>query len=78
MKILIAPDKFKGSCTAVAASGAIARGLRGAWPEAELRPIADGGEGFAEAVRTSLGRRVGNAESNGPDLAHGGRALPLG
>lgn len=56
MKILIAPDKFKGSLTATAAAEAIADGFRRAWPEAEtsLLPIADGGEGFAEAFGTAL------------------------
>jgi glycerate kinase len=57
MRVLIAPDKFKGSLSAAAAAEAIARGWRAAWPEAEiaLAPIADGGEGFAEALCTALG-----------------------
>ena len=57
MRVLIAPDKFKGSLSAAAAAQAIARGLRAAWPEAvlTLAPIADGGEGFAEALATALG-----------------------
>ena len=52
MKILVAPDKFKGSLTAVEAGVAITRGLRAVWPDAEITsaPIADGGEGFAEAL----------------------------
>jgi glycerate kinase len=57
MKVLIAPDKFKGSLSATAAAEATARGLRSAIPDAavELAPIADGGEGFAEALSTALG-----------------------
>ncbi len=57
MKILVAPDKFKGSLSAVAAVAAITRGLRAVWPEAEITgaPIADGGEGFAEALGQALG-----------------------
>ncbi len=56
MKILIAPDKFKGSLSAAAAAEAIAAGFRRAWPEAELSllPIADGGEGFAETFCAAL------------------------
>lgn len=56
MKILVAPDKFKGSLSAVAAAEAIAVGLRHTWPQAEIShaPIADGGEGFADALRGSL------------------------
>ena len=56
-RILIAPDKFKGSLTALAAADAIARGIKAACPEAKLvsRPIADGGEGTAEALGAALG-----------------------
>lgn len=57
MRILIAPDKFKGSLSASAAAEAMARGFRSVWPDAELdvAPIADGGEGFADALHTALG-----------------------
>jgi glycerate kinase len=57
VRILIAPDKFKGSLSAAQAAEAIARGLRAAWPDsqADLSPIADGGEGFAEALAVALG-----------------------
>jgi glycerate kinase len=56
VKILVAPDKFKGSLSAVAAAEAIAAGLQRTWPEAEISqaPIADGGEGFADALRQAL------------------------
>jgi glycerate 2-kinase len=57
MRILIAPDKFKGSISAAVAAQAIADGLRESLPNAEcvLAPIADGGEGFAEAMCLALG-----------------------
>lgn len=57
IKVLVAPDKFKGSLTAAAAAGAIARGWREAWEDCELTlaPIADGGEGFAEIFQTAMG-----------------------
>ncbi len=57
MKILVAPDKFKGSLSAVAAVAAITRGWRAVYPDAtiEAAPIADGGEGFAEALCLALG-----------------------
>lgn len=48
MKILIACDKFKGSLSAQDACEAIAAGLPD--HECELCPIADGGEGFVEAL----------------------------
>lgn len=57
MKLLIAPDKFKGSISAATAAQAIADGWREANPDAQctLAPIADGGEGFAEAMCVALG-----------------------
>ena len=52
MKIVIAPDKFKGSLPAAEVAGAIAAGLRDEWPEAELVtvPVADGGDGTVDAA----------------------------
>ncbi|MBK1828049.1 glycerate kinase [Haloferula rosea] len=55
-RILIAPDKFKGSLTAIEAANSIAEGVRRIDPLAEfdLCPIADGGEGFMEAVAKAM------------------------
>jgi len=52
MKVLVAPDKFKGSLTAVQAAEHIARGVVAARPDADVirQPIADGGEGTVDAV----------------------------
>lgn len=52
MKVLVAPDKFKGSLTAVEAAEHIARGIRRALPHADVhcQPVADGGEGTVDAV----------------------------
>lgn len=52
MRILIAPDKFKGTLTARAAAEAIAQGWRRARPADELTllPITDGGDGFGPVV----------------------------
>ncbi len=57
MRILVAMDKFKGSLSAAEAGGAVVRGLRAVFPQAEfdLCPIADGGEGTADAVVAALG-----------------------
>ena len=56
MKVLIAPDKFKGSLSAVEAAHAIACGFRAGHDSAKLEvvPIADGGEGFAETLGVAL------------------------
>ena len=50
MRILIAPDKFKGSLTALEAAEAIERGWRDVMPEAvfDKACLADGGEGTVE------------------------------
>ncbi|MDO5728293.1 MAG: glycerate kinase [Actinomycetaceae bacterium] len=57
MRVLIAPDSFKGSLTARAAGEAIARGCREADSSilTEIIPLSDGGEGFAEVYRTAIG-----------------------
>ena len=55
MKIIIAPDSFKGSLTAKEAASAMARGVRAIAPNAEIDiiPLADGGEGTLEALVAS-------------------------
>jgi glycerate kinase len=52
MRILIAPDKFKGSLDAREVAESIATGLRDVLPDAaiEIGPVADGGEGTADVV----------------------------
>ncbi len=59
MRVLVAPDKFKGSLTAQQAAAAMADGWRDAWPDAAVvcRPVADGGEGSAEAIHDALAGR---------------------
>src|SRR5947209_6546176 len=57
MKILIAPDKFKGTLSAREVAEAIAAGLHDVLPEAKIDivPMADGGEGTAEVISEALG-----------------------
>jgi glycerate kinase len=57
MKILIAPDKFKGALSAREAGQAIAAGLRDVLPDSriDIVPLADGGEGTAEVISEALG-----------------------
>ena len=52
MQILVAPDKFKGSLNAREVGENIASGLRDVLPDAiiETMPVADGGEGTADAI----------------------------
>ena len=57
MRIVVAPDSFKESMTAVQAARAMAVGVRDALPTTcvvDQVPVSDGGEGFAEAVTAAL------------------------
>ena len=61
MRILIAPDKFKGSLTSAEAAAAIETGFRRVFPDlfATRIPLADGGEGTAALFREALdGQRI--------------------
>ena len=57
MRILIAPDKFKGTLNAQEVAQNIAKGLLDVLPDAlvELVPMADGGEGTAGAICDARG-----------------------
>jgi len=52
VRVLVCPDKFAGTLSAVAAADAIAEGWRSAAPADEVatRPLADGGPGFLEVL----------------------------
>ncbi|MGG3942104.1 glycerate kinase [Peribacillus psychrosaccharolyticus] len=57
MKIVIAPDSFKGSISSMDAALSIERGILHAYPQAEtvLVPVADGGEGTMENLVAATG-----------------------
>lgn len=59
LRVVIAPDSFKGSLAAHDVAAAIARGVTRAIPDANirLRPMADGGEGTLDAVLAAVGAR---------------------
>ncbi|EIS13647.1 glycerate kinase, partial [Yersinia pestis] len=52
MKIIIAPDSFKESLTAMQVAEAIEQGFSEIFPQAEYikLPMADGGEGTVESM----------------------------
>ena len=60
MKIVIAPDSFKGSLSALDVSKAIERGVKNVLPDAETvkLPMADGGEGTVEALVAITNGRI--------------------
>lgn len=66
--MIIAPDKFAGTLTAVEAADAIAAGWRRVAPhdELDLVPLSDGGPGFVEVLQAAIGGRPLTAEVCGP------------
>lgn len=70
LKLLIVPDKFKGTLTARAAARAIARGWRTVRPHdsISLLPMTDGGDGFGEVMSDLLGAKIQQVKTL--DAAH--------
>lgn len=68
MRIVVAPDDFKGSLTADAAARAIAQGWRQVAPDDELDlcPMSDGGPGFIDTLAAALGGELVSATIRGP------------
>src|SRR6476646_5645533 len=68
MKVVIAPDKLKGSLSAPEAARAMARGVAAAAPGAvlDLAPMADGGEGTVEALVAATSGTFHEAGVSGP------------
>jgi glycerate kinase len=68
MRVVIAPDKFKGSLTALEAAEAMARGLSRVDPSAEIDrvPMADGGEGTVAALVAATGGSYRTVTVTGP------------
>jgi len=68
VRVLAAPDKFRGTLTAAEAASAIARGWRRIRPDdvVEEVPLADGGEGTLDALVVALGGRVLVERVTGP------------
>jgi len=60
MRLVVAPQEFKGSLTATEAARAIAVGLRRALPAATVdeAPVSDGGAGLVDALHTALGGEI--------------------
>ena len=68
MHIVVAPDSYKGSVSALGVAQAMARGIAKVFPQAEVRqaPIADGGEGTVEALVAATGGRLRHEQVAGP------------
>jgi glycerate kinase len=68
MRILIAPQEFKGSLTSSQAAEAIAAGIRDAIPEVEidLAPMSDGGPGLVDAMLSARGGELVQSPAHDP------------
>ena len=68
MKIVIAPQTFKGSISALAAARAIRDGVSRAVPHADIAlvPVADGGDGTLETLVEGSGGDIRPIEVTGP------------
>ncbi|MFN8623265.1 MAG: glycerate kinase, partial [Chloroflexota bacterium] len=68
LRVLVAPDSFKGSLTSVEVARALADGWSRARPDDEvaLAPLADGGEGTLDAVAAAGGWRSLPAAARDP------------
>ncbi|WP_370294964.1 glycerate kinase [Rossellomorea marisflavi] len=68
MKIVIAPDSFKESMTALEAAQSIEKGMKAVFPDAEyhLLPMADGGEGTVQSLVDATGGALIERSVTGP------------
>ncbi|MFN3421931.1 MAG: glycerate kinase, partial [Armatimonadota bacterium] len=68
MRLVIAPDSFKGSASAKEVAKTISDGLKIALPDAEfdLVPMADGGEGTVEALVAATNGKIVTKRVTGP------------
>lgn len=68
MKIIIAPDSYKESLTAMEVADAIERGFRQVMPDADYHklPMADGGEGTVRSLVDATGGQIIHQHVTGP------------
>ena len=68
MKVVIAPQSFKGSISALDAAKAMEAGVRRVVPDAEtvLAPVADGGDGTLETLVEATNGEIRSATVTGP------------
>lgn len=67
-KVVIAPDSFKESLSALEVAEAIERGFRQIFPQVQYvkLPMADGGEGTVDSMVAATGGEIVRAEVTGP------------
>ena len=80
-KFVLVPDSFKGTMTSAQVCASMEAGIRRVLPQAQVvsLPVADGGEGSAEAFLTALGgQRVVRTVTGPADCCYRVLAIPLG
>ena len=70
MRVLVAPDSFKGSMSALRVCDIVSTALTNAMPgcETDCIPVADGGEGTAESFAFACGAAMKSVKVTGPDF----------
>ena len=68
MRVIVAPQEYKGTLTAEEAAAAIAEGARHAVPDAEVEtmPMPDGGPGTVRAIASATGGETRSCRVQGP------------
>ena len=68
MKIVIAPDSFKGSLTSIEVSDALEKGVKDIYPKAQIEkiPMADGGEGTVQCLVNATKGKIYQEKVVGP------------
>ena len=68
MKIVVAPDKFKGSIDAISLCTLLHKEIAAVYPDAQVQlfPMADGGDGFASIIRHYLNTETVSARTVDP------------
>ena len=68
MKILLAPDSFKGSLTSQQVCESLAKGIRSSFPDTDIQslPLSDGGEGFLSVFQQNMPGKLISVNVAGP------------
>lgn len=70
MRVLLAPDSFKGSLSALKVCSAVSNAIKAEIPDCvvDCIPVADGGEGTADSFVFSCGAQIKTVEVTAPDF----------
>ena len=68
MRVVLAPDSFKGSLTASQAADSMAMGIKTVLPQAQTikLPLSDGGEGLVDSLVKATDGKMQTEQVTGP------------